>query len=589
VNIWFNVCKELELALRKAAQSTDAFDADFEPDVRVADPRFGDYQANGVLPFAKRNRTNPRQLAEKLLASLHASSEFDPELIGCEIAGPGFLNFTLKPAFYLRWLQSFRDDVSYREAASVVYGGKRVVIDYPSPNTAKQMHIGHLRPMVIGEAIQRILRFCGADVIRDNHIGDWGTNFGTLIRQIKTEGYDLDHPGENPLAELEGLYKRGTAAEQDNDAIREQARAELVKLQQGDPENTALWEKIVAVSNTAAAKMYALLGVHPDMTLGESFYRDKVDRVYDELQACGLCEESQGALVVFHREHPRFAEYPFLIRKRDGASNYASTDLATVLYRAEELKTREIVYVTDGRQQDHFQQLFLTVQKWFSAKGYEMPLLQHVWFGTILGEDGKAIKTRSGEPILLANLLEEAINRAYAIVSEKSPDLPEDERRAIAQTVGIAAVRYADLSQNRTGDYVFSWERLLAFDGNTAPYLLYAAARIHSIFRKAGLEPHRRRDEETATPPESEQELSLARKLVSFPTVLDQAIADLRPHFLCTYLFELAGEFSSFYNANRVIVDEPEVKARRLMLCSRTLQTLELGMRLLGIDPLERM
>jgi len=426
-------------------------------------------------------------------------------------------------------------------------------------------------------------------MIRDNHIGDWGTNFGTLIRQIKKEGYDLDNPGAKPLAELEALYKAGTAEEKEDDSIREQSRQELVKLQNGDPENTKLWEKIVAVSNAAAAKIYAMIGVESDYTLGESFYRDKVDRIYKELGEVGLSEESEGALVVFHREHPRFKDYPFLIRKRDGASNYASTDLATILYRKEHFQAKEIVYVTDGRQQDHFEQLFLTATKWFDAKGYDLPRLKHVWFGTILGEDGKAIKTRSGEPILLGALLEEAIERAYTIVTEKNADLPEEERRNIAEVVGIGAVRYADLSQNRTQDYVFAWERLLAFEGNTAPYLLYAAARIHSIFRKAELEPHRKRDEEAASAPETEQELSLARKLMVFPVVMDIAISDLRPHHLCTYLYELAGEFSSFYSANKVIVDDPAVKSRRLLLCSRTLHTLETGLRLLGIEPLKRM
>ncbi|MEM9227261.1 MAG: arginine--tRNA ligase, partial [Verrucomicrobiota bacterium] len=302
-----------------------------------------------------------------------------------------------------------------------------------------------------------------------------------------------------------------------------------------------------------------LWGLAPDITLGESFYRDKVDRIYDELTACGLAEESEGALVVFHPEHPRFAKQPFIIRKADGASNYASTDLATLLYRREEFGADEIVYLTDGRQRDHFEQLFLTAEKWFTKQGYTLPKLTHVWWGTILGEDGKAIKTRSGEPIYLAALLDEAIERARTIVEEKSPDLPDEEKAAIATAVGLGAVRYADLSQNRTQDYVFAWDKLLAFEGNSAPYLLMAVARVHSIFRKAGVDLDATDFEAEASVLETDEELTLAGKLMNFPEAIALAASDLRPHHLCTYLYELAGEFSTFFNANRVIIDEADV------------------------------
>lgn len=590
MRIAFNPARELDGLVRRVASATPGFGGEFHPEIKPADPRHGDYQANGVLPFAKAAKANPRALATALLDALKASPEFDAAHISAEIAGPGFINFKLTPAYYAAWLAKYGDESSLRAGAAELYHGKKVVIDYPSPNTAKQMHVGHLRPMVVGEAVARLLAFCGADLVRDNHIGDWGTNFGTLILAIKRTGYTLDPANDNALEELEGLYKTGSAWIKADPADGDASRAELVKLQNGDPENLALWEKIVAVSNAACERVYARLGVKPDVTLGESFYRDKVDRVYAELTDIGLAEMSEGALVVWHDEVPRWNRdggTPFLIRKKDGASNYASTDLATILYRKEHFKADECVIVTDGRQQEHFAQLFATAKKWFDKKGYELPSLRHVWFGTILGEDGKAIKTKSGDPIRLKQLLDEAEERAFAIVTAKNPDVPESERRAIARTVGIAAIRYADLVQNRTLDYTFSWDKLLAFEGNTAPYLLYAVARIRSIFRKLDLAPGA--GENGASAPETPQEISLARKLVNFSGAVDAACAELLPHILCTYLYELAGEFSSFYAADKVAVDDPAVRARRLRLCARTLATLEAGLRLLGIEPLERM
>ncbi|MEK9985294.1 MAG: arginine--tRNA ligase, partial [Opitutae bacterium] len=287
-------------------------------------------------------------------------------------------------------------------------------------------------------------------------------------------------------------------------------------------------------------------------------------------------------------EHARYKKQPFIVRKSDGASNYATTDLATILYRIREWMTDEVIYVTDGRQQDHFQQLFLTAEKWIRhLQDHKIPNLRHVWFGTILGEDGKAIKTRSGDPIKLKDLLAEAIERSRKIVEEKNPDLTSQEREEIARLVGLGAIKYADLSQNRTNDYVFSWDKMLSLDGNTAPYLLYAIVRIRSIFRKAGHKPGE--GEEFATAPETSEELSLARQLLLFSSTLEQATSDLRPHFLCTYLYELAGSFSTFYNSNKVVVEDSAVKARRLMLCARTLTVMEAGLSLLGIETLEKM
>ena len=586
MEIWFHPAKAIAALTKNAAQAA-GFDADFDPVIRPADPKFGDFQANGALQYAKARKENPRAAGEKLLAAIQASPEFDKQLVETSIAGPGFVNFKLTKKFLGRWLAKYSGEAELRAAAKQFYGGRKTVIDYPSPNTAKQMHVGHLRPMVIGEAVKRLLKFCGADIVTDNHIGDWGTNFGILIYGIKTSDYKLDPENENSLEELEQMYKRGSALAKADPAAADAARAELVKLQNGDPENVALWNKINEVSSASFARMYKRMGLTIDYTLGESFYRDKVGRIYKELTECGIAEENQGALVVFLREHERFKAQPFIIRKSDGASNYASTDLATLLYRVEHFGAEEVVYVTDGRQQDHFQQLFMTAAKWFGCKGYKLPKLRHVWFGTILGEDGKAIKTKSGEPVRLKALLDEAVARAKKILLEKNPDTPQDEADKIAETVGVAALRYADLSQNRTNDYLFSWDKLLAFDGNTAPYLLYAVARMHSIFRKLDISPDA--DFSAASEIETEQEIALARKLVALPAVFELTLAELRPHYLCTYLYELAGIFSTFYNANKVIVDDESVKARRLMLCSRTMRVLEAGLRVLGIEPLEKM
>lgn len=592
MSVWFNPSHSIEHILGQVAANTEGFDPDFEPGVRPADPKFGDYQANGILSHAKKLGANPRELGKRLIDAAEASGLFDPDLVELSLAGPGFINFKLSNNFLWKWQIDYSTKADYQSGAKELKKGRKIVIDYPSANTAKQAHIGHLRPMVIGQAIARLLDFCGADLVRDNHIGDWGTNFGTLIMKIKKDGIDLSALGDDALKTLDNLYKEGSKLETAQPELRDVSRNELVKLQNGDPENTAIWEQIVEISKVAFEQLFMQMGVAVDITLGESFYRDKVQRIYKELSEIGLAEESDGALVVWHDEVKKFARdnerpYPFNIRKSDGASNYASTDLATVLYRVEEFKAEEIIYLTDARQQDHFQQLFLTTEKWFQAKGYPLPEMRHVFWGTILGADKKPFKTKSGESIKLQELLDEARSRAYEVVTQKNPDLPEIERRSIAESVGIGAMKYADLSSNRTQDYVFSWERLLSFEGNTAPYLLYAVARINSIFRKVGLDPEV--PIEGASPPETEAELSLARKLMGFVSALELTLNDLRPHFLCTYLYELAGAYSGFYNADKVMVDDEAIKARRLILCARTRTVLKTGLELLGITALERM
>lgn len=579
----FTIASHLDAALRSAANTLGLADRGFEPEVRVADPANGDFQANGALAFAKREKQNPRALAQQIVDRL---GDLQPNF-EIALAGPGFINFRLKPAALLDWLQTYDSETHLQSGAAGARKDQTWVVDYSSPNTAKQMHVGHLRSAVIGEAICRLLAFSGAKIIRDNHIGDWGTQFGKLIWAYKRQ-LDKTALAADPLEEFERLYKVGNSAADADPAVLEEARQELVKLQDGDAANLAIWKEINDVSLSAFQQIYDQLGIKFDVTLGESFYNDKVDRVYRELTEAAIAEQSQGALVVFHPEHPRFKTQPFLMRKADGASNYASTDLATALYRVEHFHADGIVVVTDFRQGDHFEQLFLTVRKWFAAKNYRLPELHHVTFGAVTGDDGKALRTRDGGTIKLKELLSEAEERAFALVTEKTPELSETERHAIARTIGISSVQYADLSQNRSSNYIFSWEKMLSFEGNTAPYLLYAIARVRSIFRKAGLDPSRPSLNE-ATAPETPQELTLARKLIKFPDAVQLATNTLRPHFLGLYLYELAGDYSSFNSADKVLVDDSALRARRLLLCHRTLIVLETGLHLLGLRTLERM
>jgi arginyl-tRNA synthetase len=579
----FNVASHLDAALRAAAGHLGLLDRGFQAEVRVADPANGDFQANGALAFAKREKQNPRALAQQIVDLLGTTAlQFE-----INVAGPGFINFRLRPPALLQWLLTYDSEQHLQSGAATARQGQTWIVDYSSPNTAKQMHVGHLRSAVIGEAICRLLLFTGANVIRDNHIGDWGTGFGKLIwaykHQLNPVGFAAD-----PLEEIERLYKVGTSAAEADPAVLVEAQQELVKLQAGDAENLAIWKNINDVSLAAFQLIYDQLGIKFDVTLGESFYNDKVPRIYRELTDSGLAEESQGALVVFHPEHPRFKTQPFMIRKKDGAANYASSDLATMLYRYEHFKVDGAAYVIDFRQSDHMDQLFLTARKWFEKTGRKLPQLEHVDFGTVLGPDNKPLKTRNGENIRLKDLLNEARERAFQLVSSRSPEFSETERRHIADVVGVASVQYADLSQNRSSDYVFAWEKMISLEGNTAAYLLYAVARIRSIFRKTGLDVSHP-PVASASDPATPQELALARKLVKFSDAVQVATNTLRPHFLGLYLYELAGEFSAFYAADKVIVDDAPVHARRLLLCHRTLIILETGLHLLGLRTLERM
>jgi arginyl-tRNA synthetase len=581
----------LEAYLTKFVKETalilPAFDAKFDPEIRPADERFGDFQANGLLAYLGKKKENPRLWAQRL-ADLFAARD---RLFDVSVAGPGFLNFSLKDTTLMQWLCKFHTASSYQGAYESIFSNRTVVIDYSSPNTAKRMHVGHLRSMVIGEALQRLIRFGGGHVIRDNHIGDWGTQFGILLMQIKASSYAFKENPEATIEALEHLYQVGVVKTKEEAAALDRARQELVKLQQGDAENVTIWERINRLSYQSFDRIYQRMNVAFDHVLGESFYRDKVEDVYGELKKYHLAVVDQGALVVFHAEHPRFSKQAFLVRKSDGASNYASTDLATIKYRVKEFHADDIVYVTDCRQCDHFEQLFLTAKKWFQAANYALPNLYHVYFGTILDAQGKAIKTREGKPIQLQALLNEAVERAYDLIRAKSPELSEVEKRKVAEVVGLGAIKYADLLQERTGNYRFEWDKMINFDGNTAPYLLYAIARIHAIFRKLNLMVYDLKfstlDNVQAFSTATER--ALAKKLIAFPSALNLALKELKPHWLCHYLFDLAGTFSAFYNADRVAIEDVCLQQIRLLLCGATLSTLETGLHLLGLETLERM
>jgi arginyl-tRNA synthetase len=586
--------KQIELRLQQAVHSV-------LPDADVSavlvrpcpDPKFGDFQSNALMSVAKVRKMNPRLLATDTLAKLDVSEICEK----VEIAGAGFLNFRLKPSVLAQTLEAAArsEHLFFERAASP----KTAVIDFSSPNVAKPMHVGHIRSTILGDCLARTLRLLGHRVITDNHIGDWGTQFGKLLVGWK-KNLDRDALKVHPIAEMERLYKLVSAACETDKTVLEEARLELVKLQSGTAENLKIWHEMIALSQMQFNTIYARLGVKFDHALGESFYNPNLKPLVDELLAKGIARESEGAIAIFFADIPLLKEHPALIRKSDGGFNYATTDLATLAYRLETWKPNEIIYVTDGRQQLHFQQLFAAFRIWqergapepqraenagsAAAGDSRAPKLAHVWFGSILGEDGKPFKTRSGETVKLADLLDEAEERAFKIVSEKSPELPETQRREIARVIGLGAVKYADLLPNRQSDYLFSWDKMLALQGNTAPYLQYAYARIKSIFRKA--ESGKRKAEIVLAAPE---EIALAKHLLIFGLTLEAVAEEFRPNFLCNYLFELAGKFTSFYENCPVLKAEEAVRDSRLVLCDLTARVLKQGLDVLGIEVVEQM
>jgi len=544
------------------------------------DPKFGDYQTNALMALAKARKMNPRQLAAEVAAKLDIAAWCEP----VEVAGAGFLNFRLKPSAIA---QAFREAASGRHLFFQKTSEPRcVIIDFSSPNVAKPMHVGHIRSTILGEALARILRLLGHHVITDNHIGDWGTQFGKLLVGWKSH-LDPVALRADPIAEMERLYKLVNAECESDPKVLEQARQELVKLQAGDEENLRLWREMIALSQTQFERVYSRLGVKFDHCFGESYYNPMLKKVVDELADRGIAQVSEGALVVYLTDIPELKDHPAMVRKSDGGFNYTTTDLATLLFRWEggtwSVKPNEILYVTGAPQQLHFKQLFAVFRRWHPEADVK---LAHVWFGSVLGEDGRPFKTRAGDTVRLEDLLDEAEERALKVVSEKNSELGEAQKREIARVVGLGAIKYADLAQNRQSDYVFSWDRMLSLQGNAAPYLLYAYTRIRSIFRKGGESVVPGVDEFVLTAPE---ELALARHLLNFGLALDAVVEDYRPNFLCSYLYELAGHFTRFFENCPVLKAEEASRTVRLALCDVTARVLKQGLDVLGIETTEQM
>ncbi len=540
---------------------------------QATDARFGDYQTNAALVLAKQRGENPRALAQKIIDTLDVADLCEPP----QIAGAGFINFSLRPDALAQQVSALLlDDRLGVEKTNVP---KRIVIDFGSPNVAKPMHVGHIRSTVLGDSLARIAQFLGHDVIRDNHIGDWGTQFGMVIHGWK---HLLDRSAleRDPIGELVRIYKETNERGNADPAVREECREELVKLQAGDPENLAIWQECVRLSMGEFERAYQALGIRYDIQRGESFYNDRLPNVVERLCKSGLAEVSEGAICVFFRDIPELADKPCIIRKRDGGYNYATTDIATVDYRVNDLKADTVWIVTGAPQQLHFRQIFeIARREGFSAD------FRHITHGSILGEDRKLMKTRSGENVALKEVLDEAVGRARKIIEEKNPDLDEAEKESVARVVGIGAVKYADLSQYRMTDYIFSWDRMLSLQGNTAPYLQNAYVRIQSIFRKAG-------EQSSASVPlllSEAAEKVLAKRLCQFAEIVPTVLNDFRPNVLANYLFELANSFHAFYEACPVLKSEEPLRASRLGLCKLTARTLQRGLELLGIEVPEKM
>jgi arginyl-tRNA synthetase len=545
------------------------------------DPKHGDYQVNGLMPLAKQQKRPPRELAEKVAEALRAHES----VAKAEVAGPGFVNVTLDGAWIGARLAEMLCDA--RDGVPESDVRQRVVVDFSSPNIAKQMHVGHLRSTILGHALVQLLRFQGHEVIGDNHLGDWGTQYGLLIAGLRTFGGGDEHAGSLSLVELERIYKEASARAKGDETFAEKARAELAKLQTGDAANRALWERFVAITRAELDKVYERLGVSFDWWKGESFYEPMLPGVVEELLGKGLAREDQGAICVFFSEiegaPPKLAKQktPFLVRKKDGAFLYSTTDIATLQHRQAEGVHRAI-YVVDSRQSQHFEQLFGVAR----MIGIELQL-EHVGFGMVLGKDGTPLKTRDGEVLTLATLLDEAEERAAQVIRDQGLDIPEQEIPSVARAVGIGAVKYSDLRQNRLSDYQFDFEKLIEFKGNAGPYMQYATARAGSIFRKGDV------DEATFAPGPlaltEPAEHGLARQLARFPDVVHAAADSAQPHLLTDHLYAVAREFSTFYEACPVLKSEGATRDARLALTALTARQLRRGLGLLGIEAVERM
>lgn len=631
----------LPAALGEAARGADPLIR------RSQDPRFGDYQSNAAMGLAKALGAKPHDVAKKITLALAADPAFAAMCEPAEIAGPGFINLRLKGSFLgaaLAAIPAAPAEGLDRLGIEPTGDPQRVVVDYSGPNIAKQMHVGHLRPTIIGDAIVRVLEFEGHEVIRQNHVGDWGLQMGQMLRRIAPQyAGESGERGEQAVAahleQIEREYRAAQEEEKGNPALAEESRRWVARLQSGDPEARRIWLMVRGGTMRACQELYDLLDVkltEADVR-GESFYNDQLAPTVEELRrklgagTGATIRVDQGALCVFHTDEKGEARFrtaeghplPMIIQKSDGAYLYATTDLAALRFRTQELRADRIIYTTDPRQKLHFEMVFLTARAagWTRRDGREVRL-DHVTFGAILGEDRKPLKTRSGENVRLRDVLDEAVSRAEQLVRANEADpakrrgFDDEQIRRIARAVGIGAVKYADLCQNRTTDYVFSWDKMLAMDGNTAPYLMYAYARIRSIYAKSKSEDEttgpgdeameRRTDEgaeggkgeahtvrsggEGSMPLREPAELKLAKQILQFAEAIDAVADELRPNVLTSYLYDLAGAFMGFYESCPVLKAEtPALRASRLRLCDLTARTLRTGLGLLGITVVERM
>lgn len=534
--------------------------------------KFGDFQTNFAMMNSKIIGKNPRAIAQEIVDNLEPNNVIDK----LEIAGPGFINIFLKSEYLGELLKKSRNE---KYDFSFLNRDGDVIIDFSSPNIAKRMHIGHLRSTIIGDSVARIYRYLGYHLVADNHIGDWGTQFGKLIigyrRWLNQEAYK-----ENAIEELERVYVEFTKQSEEHPELEEEARLELKKLQDGDEENYALWKEFIKVSLDEYEKLYSRLDVHFDTYYGESFYHPMMQGVVDELVEKGLAVEDDGAKVVFFSEEDNL--FPCIVQKKDGAFLYSTSDIATIKFRRENYNVNKLIYLTDERQQDHFKQFFkITEMLGWDVEKY------HIWFGIMRFADG-VFSTRKGNVIRLEQLLDEGKKRAYDIVNEKNPDLSAEEKDQIAEVVGVGAIKYADLSQNRQSPIIFEWDKILSFEGNTAPYLQYSYARIQSILRKAAAEG-KEIDYSKEIKIENKQERALADHIATFPMVVLKAAESFKPNIIADYLFELSKKFNSFYNSCPILNQEDDVLYSRGLIAKVAGETIKEGLSLLGIKTLDRM
>lgn len=534
--------------------------------------KFGDFQTNFAMMNSKLIGNNPRAIAQAIVNNFVENDVIEK----LEIAGPGFINIFLKNDYLGNLLKKSR-----QEAYDYSFLNRKgdVIIDFSSPNIAKRMHIGHLRSTIIGDAIARVYRFLGYHVVADNHIGDWGTQFGKLIIGYR-KWLDKEAYNENPIEELEKVYVQFSKESEEHPELEEEARQELKKLQDGDAENFGLWKEFIKVSMDEYAKLYGRLDVHFDTFYGESFYHNMMQSVVEELVEKNIAVEDDGAKVVFFPEEDNL--FPCIVQKKDGAFLYSTSDIATVKFRKDNYDINKIIYLTDERQQDHFKQFF----KITDMLGWNVPKY-HIWFGIMRFEDG-VFSTRKGNVIRLEQLLDEGKKRAYDIVNEKNPNLSEEEKQNISEVVGVGAIKYADLSQNRQSPIIFEWNKILSFEGNTAPYLQYSYARIQSILRKAD-EEGKVIDYSKELVIEDKLEKALANHIATFPMAVIKAADTFKPNIIADYLFELAKKFNSFYNNCPILNQDDETLVSRALLAKIAGDTIKDGLSLLGIETLDRM